>query len=227
MTVAVLLGGCGGQVTVGEEGLTITQHTATELAGRFVRGAVTVELRAQEAAQVVTQRYQLGELVVQLTSDHAQGIGRVDSTGAMLSDAQKVALTELNRALEAQLPADRVLVEDAVYRGSGYLATAQANEIIPSFDFENFHSITYISHCACSYQYIGCTAGQGCYSRTVGTGFSCVGELPGNGCKGRCGAGCASDGHSGAYTWDCARHDYNLESWTAAVDDFLFAAWNC
>jgi hypothetical protein len=226
-TMAVLLGGCGGQLGAGEEGLTLTQHTMTELAGRFVRGDVTVELSAVEASQVVTQTYRMGDLVVRLVSDHAQGIGRLDAGGGALTEAQKTALLALNRALQEQLPAERVLVEEAVDRGSGYLATAQANEIIPSFDFKNFHSITYISHCWCSWQYIGCTAGKGCYWHTVGTGFNCVGELAGNGCKGRCGAGCPSNGHSGAYTYDCARHDYNLESWTAASDDFLFASWNC
>jgi hypothetical protein len=228
LTLAVLLGGCGGEVTAGEEqGLNLTQHTMHELAGRFVRGAITVDFRAVESSQVVTQSYQIGDLLVRVTSDHAQGVGRLDSSGAVLSDGQKAALGELNRALEDQLPTERILVEDAVYRGSGYLASAQANEMIPSFEFRNFHSITYIAHCWCSWQYIGCTSGKGCYWHTVGTGFGCVGELAGNGCKGRCGAGCPSNGHSGAYTYDCARHDYNLESWTAASDDYLFAGWNC
>jgi hypothetical protein len=231
--LAVFVGGC---VTAPDpagprpEGLEITQHTASSLAGSFVRGDVTLQLSATLFAdQSIVQTYQLGDLLIRGTSDHAQGVGRIDSNGVTLSAAQKSTLEAFNHALEDALPANeqRVLVEDVVYRMSGYLATAAANEIIPSFDFKNNHSITYIDHCWCSWQYIGCTAGAGCYWHTVGTGWGCVGELPGNGCKGRCGTGCDSDGHSGAFTWDGARHDYNVESWIAASDDFLFAWWNC
>jgi hypothetical protein len=212
------------------DGLAISEHTATALGGSFVQGDVTIRFSALlYADSSVTQTYQIGELLVRGTSDHALGVGRIDSNGVVLSAAQKSALIALNKALEAELPAaqQRVLVEDVFERMSAFLATAAANEIIPSFDFRNNHSITYIDSCWCSWQYIGCTAGAGCYWQTVGTGFDCVGELAGNGCKGRCGTGCADDGHSGAYTWDCARHDYNLESWTACSDDFLFAWWNC
>src|SRR3954451_13939721 len=126
----LLLAGCGVQPS--EAGVTLTQHTAKELAGRFVRGDVTVEFSAVESGQVVTQEYRLGELVFRATSDHAAGLGRIDSNHVVLTAAQKSALEEMTHQLEDQLPADRVLVEDVVYRGSAYLASAMANEIIPS-----------------------------------------------------------------------------------------------
>ena len=228
LAVAVLVAGCGGSVDSSSQGLNLTTHTTKELAGRFVRGDVTVDFSASEVSpQVVTQSYQLGGLLLRATSDHGAGLGRIDSNNVVLTEAQQQALEALNHALDEQLPENKVLVEEVVYRGSAYLASAMPGEMIPSFEFKNTHSWTYISHCYCSWQYIGCTSGRGCYWHTVGTGFGCVGELAGNGCKGRCGAGCPSNGHTGAYTWDCARHDYNLESWTAASDDYLFASNNC
>ncbi len=228
----ILVAGCATDPTAAPaepSALALSEHTPTDLSGSFTHADLTIRFTAHEdLPQRVTQTYEIGDLVVVATSDHAEGLGRIESNGVLLSATGKEALTALNHALGQALPAgSRGLVDDVVDRTSGYLATAAANEIIPTFDFKNNHSITYIDHCWCSWQYIGCTAGAGCYWHTVGTGFGCVGELAGNGCKGRCGTGCPSDGHSGAYTWDCARHDYNLESWTAASDDFLFAWYNC
>ncbi len=208
-----------------EEGLSLVEQTPTHIAGSFVRG--DVELRFDLA--VMTEKvyrfsYSAGDVTVVADLDYARGEGNIVSSGIMTADVAK-AFEELHFSIGDILPDDRDPFTDAIARNTSLMSVAPVGVQVPEHTFVSERGWTYIS-CSCFNQNIG----NG-YTRQAGKGANCTGG--GGPCKGRCGTGCSgvengwnSAGH-GAYTQQCAQHDYGLTSWVNASDDYSFAGWNC
>jgi len=226
MVAAVWLGGsaCTGgtptDVNAGT-GLTLSALTDTEVSGRFVDPEHVIEFSIVEAdAGRVALDLSIDDVSIHYDADLVEGNASYDLPSMKLGISRVAAITALHMALAETLEGpDKTTAVDQLLRSTSFLARAPVRSTLQSFDFINTKGWTYIG-CSCRYRYIG----NG-YYRTTGKGSYCTGGY-GNGCKGRCGIGCNWGGH-GAYTRDCALHDYGLQSWTRAADDYSFAAWNC
>jgi hypothetical protein len=202
------------------EGLHLTL-TGTEVAGSFVAAEHTIDFAIDEIEpNLIGLELRIDSETIGLTVDLALGEASYDIPSMVFDDSVIVALEGLAYALiDALEGPDKTPTEDQLLRATAFLARAPSGVKLSSFDFVAEKGWTHIS-CSCSYKYIGSG-----YYRTAGKGSWCTGGS-GNGCKGRCGVGCGSGGR-GAYTRDCAKHDYGLTSWWRASDDFTFAGWNC
>lgn len=209
---------------VGEEmqqGLVLTSLTGTEILGTYAQGAVELRFRAAEIEpEVVEIEIQVGAQDLYAQIDLERGEGYYDLASVILQEEERAAIEALHLALDDALTgAKMTTVEDHLVRTTGFLGVAPIRTRLGTHEFQNTKGWVHIS-CGCYRKYIG----NG-YYRTAGKGSWCTGGY-GNGCKGRCGSACGSTGH-GAYTRDCAQHDYGLLSWWRASDDFSFASWNC
>lgn len=202
------------------EGLSLTV-TGTEVAGSYIADDHAIDFEiAESSPNVVELTLTLDAESIALYVDLDRGEAAYDMPSMMLDDSHVGALEGLAYALiDALEGPDKTTAEDQLLRATAFLARAPVGVKLASFDFVAEKGWTHIG-CSCRYRYIG----QG-YYRTTGKGSGCTGGY-GNGCKGRCGIGCGSGGH-GAYTRDCAQHDYGLTGWWRASDDFTFAGWNC
>ncbi|RMH42950.1 MAG: hypothetical protein D6689_06580 [Deltaproteobacteria bacterium] len=205
------------------EGLELTSVSPDEIAGRFVTPDRTVDLYAAQVTEdEVMVQLSVGDRSLVFENDYREGVSRLDAQLAALDDADLHALIQAAEAIERAFPGDhttRSRVEQMLVQQAAFAAMAPVDVPIARVETYAARSITCLSTCSCTVQYIG----NG-YWRQAGKSWSCTGGY-GNGCKGRCGIGCGSD-MSGYYTHDCARHDYNLESWTAAFDDYSWG-WAC
>jgi len=212
LTLALL--GCGDAT---QSALTVATRTPTAIEGTFVDGATTLRFAAAEVSpNVIDLQFDVGDLSFTSSVDFTLGSGEIGSSQQRLFTAQDGdRMVALYHALADVIPAQdsRSRAEDALMREISLIAVAPRDELIPHLTFFAQRSWTYIS-CTCSVQYIG----SGYYRW--------AGRYCNGGCPGMCGVGCDLNGH-GAYTQDCAKHDYSLGSWFSASDDYLFAPWNC
>jgi len=225
LLAAALIGGCAQeQHSPNEdrvEGLELSLLTGTEIAGTFVtpQHAIAFVIAEPEANRIELDLI-IDSTTIRLDVDLNSGEAAYDIPPMVLEEGRVAALTALALALiDTMEGPDKTIVEDQLLRATAYLARAPIGVKLSSFEFQAAKGWTHIS-CGCFRKYIG----NGHY-RTAGKGSWCTGGS-GNGCKGRCGIGCGWGGR-GAYTRDCAQHDYGLLSWTRASDDFTFAGWNC
>ncbi len=209
-----------------EEGLSLSEQTPTHIAGSFVRG--DVELRFDLAVledKVYRFSYAAGDVTVVADLDYTRGEGNIASSGVMTADIAKT-FEELHFSIGDILPDDRDPFTDAIARNTSLMSVAPVGVQVPEHSFVSERGWTHIS-CSCFRKNIG----NG-HTRTAGKGSGCTGGS-GNGCKGRCGTGCSgvengwNSSGRGAYTQQCAQHDYGLTSWGRASDDYSFASWNC
>jgi hypothetical protein len=204
-----------------DRGLVLSLLTGTEIAGSYADDHTTIRFRATELElEVVEIDLEVGGQNLYAHIDLGHGEGFYDLTGVVLDEATRGAMEALHLALDAALTGEHMTrVEDQLLRSSAFLGVAPVGEKLGAREFYADKSWVYLS-CGCYRKYIG----NG-YYRTAGKGSWCTGGW-GNGCKGRCGIGCGWSGR-GAYTRDCAKHDYGLGSWWSASDDFSFAGSNC
>lgn len=204
-----------------EQGLVLSSLTGTEIRGTYARGDLAIQFRATEIeAAVVEVALVVGEQQLYAEIDLERGAGYYDLADVILEEEERAALEAMHLALDDALTGEEMTtVEDQLVRTSGFLGVAPIRTKLGTHAFQDTKSWVHLS-CSCYRQYVG----DG-YYRTAGRGSWCTGGY-GNGCKGRCGSGCGSTGR-GAYTRDCARHDYGVGSWWSASDDFAFAGWNC
>ncbi len=204
-----------------EQGLVLTSLTGTEILGTYGRGDLELRFRSTEIEpSVVEIEIFVGAQDLYAQIDLERGEGYYDLADVILEHEDRAAIEALHLALDDALTADKMTtVEDQLVRTTGFLGVAPIRTRLGAHEFQNTKGWVHIS-CGCYRKYIG----NG-YYRTAGKGSWCTGGY-GNGCKGRCGVSCGSTGH-GAYTRDCAQHDYGLLSWWRASDDFSFASWNC
>lgn len=226
MVAAVWLGTFGCSVETpndinDEPGLELSELTGTYVSGRFVHPEHVIEFAIVEAeADRVELDISIDGLTIRYDADLQRGQASYDLPPVQLGLSRVAALTAMHMALAETIGGpDKTIAEDQLLRATSFLARAPVKSRLESFDFADTKGWTHIG-CSCRYRYIG----KG-YYRTTGKGSGCTGGY-GNGCKGRCGIGCNWSGH-GAYTRDCALHDYGLQSWTRAADDYSFAGWNC
>jgi len=219
LLTAACYGDVTGPISQQEEGLVLERLTDTEVQGRYESANHVISFFVVETEPgVVELALDVDGVVIQTYVDMNSGVGNIDIDNAILNVDQLAVLTEMNRALADAFEADGMTAaEDHLVRATAYMAVAPADVELAPLSVEAARGWTYLS-CSCRSQYIGSG-----YYRTVGKGWSCGG---GNGCKGRCGGGCGSSGR-GAYTRDCAKHDWGLGSWWRASDDYFFAGWNC
>jgi len=204
-----------------EQGLVLTSLTGTEIQGTYAEQTLVIYFRATEIEpRVVEVELMLDDKDLYAQIDLERGTGFYDLATVELEEPERAAIEAMHLALDDALTSDDMTtVEDQLVRTSGFLGVAPIHTKLGTREFQNTKSWVYIS-CGCYRKYIG----DG-YYRTAGKGSWCTGGY-GNGCKGRCGSSCGSTGH-GAYTRDCAKHDYGLGSWWSASDDYAFAGWNC
>ena len=219
----VLVAGCstGNDEAVSGDGtFAITTQSPTLVEGSYTDSQATVSFRAKELAPrtvEVTLRIDDTELMTHI--DHASGEVVLEGSNAQLTALQIAAMAPLSAALEAKLPQEdaRTLVEDALLRNVTFIGVAPVGTALGQIKAVSENGWSYLP-CYRRMSYIAPNAW-----RWTGNGGAC---------EGRCGIGCGPDNRaggwgSGKYTYDCARHDYGLGSWTAAFDDYTFANYNC
>lgn len=204
-----------------EQGLVLSSLTGSEIQGTFAEGAIAVEFRATELEpRVVEVDLVVGDQTLYAQIDLQRGQGFYDLASVVLDEEERAAIEALHLALDDALTGEHMTtVEDQLVRTTGFLGVAPVRTKLGTHELQNTKSWVHLS-CGCYRKYIGSG-----YYRVAGKGSWCTGGY-GNGCKGRCGSACGSTGR-GAYTQDCAKHDYGLGSWWSASDDFAFASWNC
>lgn len=204
-------------------GLDLSVVDKHEISGTFATPATTISFHAAEVQNnVITVQFRLGDRSLDFELDFDDGFATFNAQLAKFNEADIATLGLLAAELETAFPGDhttRTAAAQSLVQQAAFMAIAPANVSLRSIERLVTKSITCLASCSCSNQYIG----NG-YWRQAGKSSSCTGGS-GNGCKGRCGVGCGSNG-SGYYTHDCARHDYGLASWTAAFDDYSWG-WNC
>ena len=219
----VLAVGCStgeDEAVPGDGTFAITRQTATWVEGSYTDSQTTVSFRAKELSpQRVEVTLRIDDTDVTTHVDHATGEVALDGGSAKLTALQVGAMAPLAQALEAKLPQEdaRTLVEDALVRNVTFIGVAPVGTALGEVKAVSENGWTYLP-CYRRMSYIAPNAW-----RWTGNGGSC---------EGRCGIGCGPDNRaggwgSGKYTYDCARHDYGLASWTAAFDDYTFARDNC
>ncbi len=233
LLIACGVGACSGGAEdrsngapVGEAQLVITNQTPTLIEGTFVDGPVSLRFQSVELApRKANVTVRAGEAEFAFHLDFALGEGEFDAKSGQLDEAQVSAMPRLMTALFEALPSEDTVATDALGRTLNVLSEAPASTPLPALKFVAENRIAHLS-CRCSWQdAFG-------YFNWMGRGESC-GTSAAPHCPGRCGKGCGPD-HlwnlrwgTGAYTADCARHDYGVASWDHALDDYLFASFNC
>ena len=204
----------------GDGTFAITTHTPTLVEGSYIDSQTTVSFRAKElASQTVEVSLRIDDTELTTRVDQAAGEVALDGSNAQLTALQVKAMAPLVQALEARLPEEdaRTPVEDALVRNVTFIGVAPVDTALGQIKAVSENGWSYLP-CYRRMSYIAPNAW-----RWTGNGGAC---------EGRCGIGCGPDNRaggwgSGKYTYDCARHDYGLGSWTAAFDDYTFANYNC
>lgn len=219
----VLVAACtiGENADPAEEGtFSITRESPTMLEGSYVDPNATVSFRAMEVApRTVEVVVRIDDVEVTTRVDHATGEVVLQGRDAQLTAQQIAAMAPLSRMLGTQLPGEdeRSIAQDALVRNVLFIGVAPEATPVGEIKAVSANGWTYLP-CARRQSYIAPNAW-----RVTGRGGAC---------EGRCGIACGPDNRSGPYgtgryTYDCARHDYGLGSWTAAFDDYTFALPNC
>ena len=233
LLVACGLGACSGGADdrsvgapVGEAQLVITNQTPTLIEGTFVDGTVALRFQSVELApRKANVTVRTGEAEIAFNLDFALGEGEFDAKSGQLDEGQVSAMPRLMTALSDALPSEDTVATDALGRTLNFLSEVPPSTQLPTFKFVAENRIASLS-CGCRWQdAFG-------YFNWMGQGESC-GTSAAPHCPGRCGKGCGPDRlvllrwGTGAYTADCARHDYGVGSLAAAADDYAFANPNC
>jgi hypothetical protein len=209
-----------GEAVPGDGTFAVTTQTPTLVEGSYTDSQTTVSFRAMEIApRTVEVTVLIDDTDITTHVDHATGEVVLHGRNAQLTALQVRAMAPLAQALEAKLPPEdaRTLVEDALLRNVTFIGVAPVGTTLGEIKSVSENGWTYLP-CSRRMSYIAPNAW-----RWTGNGGSC---------EGRCGIGCGPDNRaggwgSGKYTYDCARHDYGLGTWTAAFDDYTFAGYNC
>lgn len=200
--------------------LTITESTPTALTGTFGDGASTLTFQATEDADgLVALSIGMDDLVVTLSLDRLGAI-TVDSTGVAKTALQQDLLVAFHAAMiaafpdydEAGPPVERIAVKSLDWLEENAVGVPVAN-----VDTRTFRSVVKM---ACEEHQHGLWNGSSWVAREVGQA-----STGGNGCWGRCGAGCSSN-YAGVYSEDCGEHDHGLGPIGDCTDD-AFSSSNC
>lgn len=207
--------------------LNISQRVPGAIEGTFRAGDTVVAFSSVSVNEIVTTKFDFGDATVTYVQDQRAGSGSVTPTGA-LSAAEHQAVLGLVDALgkqfiqEVSSEEDLPLNEFMLARMSSHLAVAPVAETLTRFAFENQRDVRYIS-CARQPTWV--------YQGYTGSWYY-VWTGQGGSCEGRCGIGCGWDNTywfrwgTGVYSQDCALHDYGVQAWGYATDDYA-ASSNC
>ncbi len=210
----------------GPEGLDITTRTTGMIEGTFRSGDRAISF-SSIADGAVTSRFEFASASVTYLNDQAAGTGTMTATGELTAADHELTLAFVD-ALGKQFIQD-VRSEDELApaefmldRMASHLAIAPVDAKLTNHSYESARDVRRLS-CARqpSYLYQSYT-GQWWYAWTG----------QGGNCEGRCGVGCGWDNTywfrwgTGVYSQDCALHDYGLQDWEYAIDDYA-ASSNC
>ena len=208
------------------DGLAISTRTTGVIEGTFRSGDNVIAF-SSIADGAVTTRFDFGGAVVTYVNDQTAGTGNVTGSGELTASDHETTLAFVD-ALGKQFIQD-VQSEDELApaefmldRMASHLAIAPVGEKLTNHKYESARDVRWLS-CGRqpSYLYQSYT-GQWWYAWTG----------QGGNCEGRCGVGCGWDNTywfrwgTGVYSQDCALHDYGLQDWYYATDDYA-ASSNC
>jgi hypothetical protein len=226
VSVAGLIG-CASPDPTAPEGLNISNRAPGTIEGTFRTGDNVITF-SSVADGVVTSRFEFRDAVVTYVNDQTAGTGSVTGAGELSASDHELTLAfvdALGKQFIQEVNSEDELApaEFMLDRMASHLAIAPVGNELTSHKYESARDVRYLS---CAYQptylYQSYT-GQWWYAWT--------GQGGGN-CRGRCGVGCGYDNTywfrwgTGVYSQDCALHDYGLQDWYYATDDYA-ASSNC
>jgi hypothetical protein len=207
-------------------GLNISNRAPGTIEGTFRAGDSVVTF-SSVANDAVTSRFEFQTAVVTYVNDQTAGTGSMTASGELTANDHELTLAFVDALgkqfiQEVQSEDQLAPAELMLDRMASHLAIAPVGTQLTSHSYENARDVRYIS-CARqpTYLYQSYT-GQWWYAWTG----------QGGNCEGRCGVGCGWDNTywfrwgTGVYSQDCALHDYGLQDWTYAIDDYA-ASSNC
>ncbi len=208
------------------DGLTISARTAGVIEGTFRTGDDVVTF-SSIANGAVTSRFEFQGATVTYVNDLTAGTGSMTGTGELSARDHELTLAfvdALGKQFIQEVQSEDELAPNELMldRMASHLAIAPVETKLTSKTYESARDVRWLP-CGRqpSYLYQSYT-GQWWYAWTG----------QGGNCEGRCGVGCGWDNTywfrwgTGVYSQDCALHDYGLQEWTYAIDDYA-ASSNC
>jgi hypothetical protein len=199
-----------------EEALSFSTYTGNLIAGSYDDGVTHIDLDSREIAPgVITTTITLDTLSYTKTKDVNTNTIAFENPLTAASTEQTAALHSLEDALSLLVDADDSAPTDvalSLHAMASMLSDWPAGEVRPpSVEVTMNRDIVNISpnnYCRTLY-------GDSC------SPYKMTGKNSDN-CKGRCGGGCntARSGGYNRWTMDCAEHDYGINSWWDATDDW-------
>lgn len=208
------------------EGLNITTRVSGTIEGTFRAGDNVISF-SSIADGAVTSHFEFRNAVVTYVNDQTAGTGNMTGTGELTAGDHDLTLAFVDTLgkqfiqevqSEDQLPPAEFMLD----RMASHLAIAPVAISLTSHAYESARDVRYLS-CSRQGTYLYQSYSAQWYYLTTGQGGDC---------EGRCGVGCGWDDTywfrwgTGVYSQDCALHDYGLQDWVYATDDYA-ASSNC
>jgi hypothetical protein len=207
-------------------GLDITTRVPGTMEGTFRTGDSVLRF-SSVADQVVTTSFDFGTATVIYVNDRVAGTGSVATTGTLTARDHEAVLGLVDALgkqfiqdvqTEDDLPAAELMLD----KMASHLAIAPVDTVLGAASYESLRDVRYLP-CARQPSYLYQSYTQQWWYAWTGQGGNC---------EGRCGVGCGWDNTywfrwgTGVYSQDCALHDYGLQEWTYAIDDYASSS-NC
>ena len=208
------------------EGLNISSRTTGAIEGTFRTGDHVISFSSVTDG-AVTSHFELKGAVITYVNDLTAGSGKMTASGELSAADHELVLAfvdALGKQFIQEVDSEDLLPSNELMlaRMSSHLAIAPVGVELTSYDYVNARDVRYLPcgrQWTWNYQYYTGTW----YQLLTGQGGSC---------EGRCGVGCGWDDTywfrwgTGVYSMDCALHDYGLQAWDYAIDDYA-ASSNC
>lgn len=217
------------QVAPESDGFVIQQHDAHVFDATVTSAGTSLRVTVNEVQKdIVDVTFDFGDPVIGFHLDYSRGLGEFQPNGSPLDAAQSRLVAQLYEQLTKMpemLANGQTRVDEVTFRMANYMQIVPTGESLVNHNIVAQQGWSHIS-CTCNWQWIGASRICGRHNTGIDPNGSCSGGS-GNGCKGRCGTSCGPCVGTTAYTYDCARHDWGIGSFSAASDDFTFASNNC